>query len=151
MELMLWLSLSWEEGILAFKYQVLKAALPIGWVKLFCIITGTFSKNRCQKERVILHLGQTIRTETLLCLYQFYPLFQLCTLSHAEVISSHSHFEWPAACVSLWWGRLPVSCQLILPTSFHLPPDVAPICESPAVPKKKRQQEEKEVRFTATC
>lgn len=76
------------------------------------------------------------RDKTLLCLYH---LFQLCTLSHAEVISSHSHFEWPAACVSLWWGQLPVSCQLILPTSFHLPPDVAPICESPAVPKKKSQ------------
>lgn len=70
-------------------------------------------------------------------------LFSCWSISHAgppplpKKSISHSHSRWTAARVSPWWGRHPVSCQLILPTSCCPPPAAAPVCESPAGPGRR--------------
>lgn len=116
MELMLWLSLSWEEGFLAFNIRFSRQPFPIGWVKVFCIITGTFSQNRCQKERAILLLGQTVKTEIryFLCLYQRFP----CSGQnvHTHILSGLQHLCHSGGVNFLF----PVSWSFPLPSIFLL-------------------------------
>lgn len=120
--------------MLSLNYQFLRMSL-----KVFRIFRGTFF------PKVILYLEKLSKHRDTTNVSASPHLLIVSIHSAAapppmrsRLLISHSRSEWAAECGSPGWGRLPVSCQLILPTSCCLPPAVAPICESPAGPKRGR-------------
>ena len=109
------------------------------------LIYGTFPQTRVSENRESSYIPEKHSDLGNIKQLFFHSLPYLLILSfHSAVASfptqrwssiSHSRSQRTAACATPWWGRLPVSCQLTLPTSGCPPPSVAPTCESPAGPR----------------